>query len=94
MDLENERQIETVEAKQFSNEENLLFFEVSAKNNINIDEAFINTISKWLKTKDDNKQMKKTENNEFENEKYGSIESFKIDFDDGNNEIELDDILE
>lgn len=94
MDLENERQVETVEAKQFSNEENLLFFEVSAKNNINIDEAFTNTISKWLKTKDDNKQIKKTDNNEYENEQYGSIESFKIDFDDGNNEIELDDILE
>lgn len=96
LDSENERQVETEEAKKFADEENLLFIEVSAKDNINVDEAFTNAISKWLKTKDENNQVENTENNENENkyEQYGSVDAFKIDFDDESNEIELDDIIE
>ena len=39
-DLESERQVSTEEAKQLAKEWNVLFFETSAKDNINITETF------------------------------------------------------
>jgi len=39
-DLEERRQVPTEEAKRFAEEENLLFFETSAKNSINVEDIF------------------------------------------------------
>lgn len=39
-DLESERQVTTAEAEQFASENHMYFFETSAKNGINVEEAF------------------------------------------------------
>lgn len=52
-DLENERQVTTAEAESFAQENGMIFFETSAKDGVNVEEAFY-TCTKTVISKIDN----------------------------------------
>ena len=50
MDLEEQRKVTTIEARKFAQQNgNMLFYEASAKNNINVEQAFRELDSKAVK---------------------------------------------
>ena len=52
-DLEEKRQVSLAELEQFANEENISFFETSAKDNINLKEVFNKIVELIFEDKDD-----------------------------------------
>ena len=52
-DLEEKRQVSLAELEQFANEENINFFETSAKDNINLKEVFNKIVELIFEDKDD-----------------------------------------
>ena len=59
-DLEDKREVSYQEGKDFAQKNNMLFFEVSAKNNTNINEAFESLVEEIINSGID-KEMKKKE---------------------------------
>ena len=59
-DLEDKREVSYQEGKDFAQNNNMLFFEVSAKNNTNINEAFESLVEEIINSGID-KEMKKKE---------------------------------
>jgi len=60
-DLETERQVSKNEAEQLANEWNILFFETSAKNKINITESFVALVRDIIKYEKNEKQNEEKE---------------------------------
>lgn len=90
-DIEEKRQVSYEEAKTFANIKGYVFYETSSKENINIDEMFINSskilLNKFLATiekkeKEENDEIKQNEIINNKNNKNISIEHKNNDFTD------------
>jgi len=51
IDLENDRQVETNEGESIANVYNIPFFEISAKNNIKVEESFVELVKEILQSR-------------------------------------------
>ena len=74
-DLEDKREVSYQEGKDFAQKNNMLFFEVSAKNNTNINEAFESLVEEIINSGIDEGIKKKEKTIHLSSEKNGA--SFK-----------------
>ncbi len=74
-DLENQRVVSYQEGKDFAKKNNILFFEVSAKDNINIKEAFESLVEELINSTPIEKMKKKEKTIHLSSEK--NCSSFK-----------------
>ena len=76
LDLEEEREVSTEDAKKYSEENNIGFIEVSAKTGTNIEKMFNSSLSKLLEEKNKDEENISKNINEFNNnEKNSSMNS-------------------
>ena len=73
LDLESDRSVSTEEAKKFSLENNLLFYEVSAKDNINVHFAFDQLSNQMIKHKKENYDIENKEDTNPDRSHYYSL---------------------
>ena len=56
-DLYYKQEISTEEGKKFADDNNCLFFETSAKENINVDDAFLKLVEKYVVLEEEKKEL-------------------------------------
>lgn len=76
-DLDTERQVSKEEAEQLAREWNILFFETSAKNKINITESFIALVKDILEYEKNEKESKKVKEEDEKKDEKNEKEKLK-----------------